>query len=79
MPSSTSNLTSQCFALLCNRAQCGHGEDDGGLARRIARRSHPEESGPHAFEFAHADVRFGSEIYIQDGLVCFLGFVDVMP
>ena len=52
----------------------GH-EDDGGLAWRIARRSHPEESGPHALEFAHADGRFGSEICVQDGSVCFLGFV----
>ena len=50
----------------------------GGLAWRIARRSHPEESGPHALEFAQADGRFGSEICVQDGCsgsVCFLGFV----
>ena len=55
MPSFIAKLTSQCFALLCNRAQCGHAEDDGGFVRRIARRPNPEKSGPHAFEFAHAD------------------------
>ena len=57
-------------------ASCATGHDMGmqRTAWWIARRSHPEESGPHAREFAHADGRFGSEICVQDG--CFVGRRD---